>query len=140
VKLEGEPDVKMGKDGPYAIFNLIDENCMCWSTFVNGNELMKALEDISYSNGGILAGKKPAIALNFLERNYFDCWTLITEKGKVATYFNKDKFSKRQYVLQLEKDKRELNDIKAKEREDNKARMAEEAELTKKANEDKAPF
>lgn len=106
VKFAGEPEVKQGRDGAYVEFELCDQdNEICWKTFVNASDLEKVLQDISYFNDGIIACMWPMEAIAKLRFNEFNCWTLTTERGTTATYFNQTKYNKRVYAMELNKER-----------------------------------
>lgn len=143
VRIDGEPEVKTGKNGPYIEVELEEvKTGLCWKTYINGQELGKKLEEINFFNNGMLAGKTGIAAINFLQKQEFNVWTIQTEKKTTATYFNKELFDKRVYAASLSKEKKEEAEQKKKEREDREARLQEEAELTKKAKQEqeKAPW
>lgn len=103
VTLRGEPEVKNGYDGPYVRMELRNEIGICWTTSFSAADFSKILTDISYHNKGMLAGKRPAAAIAFLYNHSFSVWTLQTEKGKTATYFNEERFSRRLFAIQNNK-------------------------------------
>lgn len=106
VTIDGEPEVRNGRDGYYVEFELVEKNTgLCWKTFINQSNLSQMLADISYFNNGMLAGKTGMGAINFLKTHEFNCWTLLTEKGSNATYFNETKYNKRLYVMELNREK-----------------------------------
>lgn len=119
-----------GYDGHYVKFTLVDinSNC-CWYLNVSGGKLMQVLATISEQNNGLLAGLNPDEAIKHLKANSFNCWTTFTEKGKLATYFNEDKFNSFTYFLQKKQGEYELRKLREQERKDNEARMAEEAKM-----------
>ena len=129
VKLNKAPEIKKGSNGLYMKLELIDAITGCmWNTFVKAEDAHKMLADISHYNNGLLARKDANAAFETLQNKKFLCWTLQTEKGTTATYFNEERFNKRLWVVSALEGKYELNKLKQKEREDNKARMAEEAQ------------
>lgn len=106
VKFAGEPEVKQGKDGAYVQFELCDQDTgLCWITYINASDLEKMLQDISYFNNGIVACMWPMEAIAKLRFNEFGCWTLTTERGTTATYFNQTKYNKRVYAMELNRER-----------------------------------
>lgn len=106
VTLDGEPTIHNGQNGAYLTFELVEKKTgICWKTFVSAINLTKALEEISYNNHGMLAGKPGLKALQFLLTRSFNCWTLQTEKGSTATYFSEEKFSKRIYAMEMNRER-----------------------------------
>lgn len=106
VNLDGEPEIRKGRDGYYVEFGLVEVRTgLCWKTFVNQQSLTQMLADISFYNNAMLARKTPTQALNFLKNHDFNVWVLQTEKGSTATYFNEERFSKRLYVMELNREK-----------------------------------
>lgn len=112
VLLDSEPTIHRGNDGnPYLVFVLHEPKTgLVWKAFVSADGLAKALEDISFFNNGMLAGKKGLTALQFLYSHEFSVWTLQTEKGKTATYFNEDKHGKRLYAMEKNREKQRPED------------------------------
>lgn len=141
VVLDGEPEVHKDDEGNiYFTFNLMNEDGLCWKTFISKDNLTQTIESISYFNKGMLANKKGMAAINFLQGHSFYCWVLENEKGKALTYFNETKYNKRIFAMSLNAEREEEKKRREKERADREARMAEEAELTRKSREDKAPW
>lgn len=106
VIIDGEPEVRSGRDGVYVAFDLCEKDTnLCWKAFVNQSELTKMLEDVNFYNNAMLAGLSGMKAILKLQKSYFDCWTLVTEKGSVATYFNENRWSKRLYAMAMNRDK-----------------------------------
>lgn len=116
VIIDGEPEVKRGRNGLYVEFDLFEKaSGFCWKTFVNQDALKQMLADISFYNNGMLSGKSGIQAINFLKTHPFNCWTLQTEAERTATYFNSEKFGRRIYVIENEKAKREKAEHKRAE-------------------------
>lgn len=99
------PEVKEGKSGAYMVIELENALGLCWKTYVNSQYAEKMLQDISYYNEGMLAGLTPMKALNKLTSHVFSCWILNDENGKVVTYFNEDKYNRRLYAMELNRER-----------------------------------
>lgn len=106
VLLDGEPTIHSGHNGAYLTLELVEEKTgICWKSFVSATALTRTLEEISYNNHGMLAGKSGLTALQFLYTHSFNCWTLQTEKGSTATYFSEDRFGKRIYAMEMNRER-----------------------------------
>lgn len=115
-------------DRPYMKLTFMDlKTFCCWDVNVGAERLPQMLSDISFSNKGLLSGKSYKDAFNIMKQKKFDVWTIVSEKGKLATYFNKDSYERRLYVVQSIEGEYELKKLRQRELDDEKARMAEEA-------------
>lgn len=137
VKLKGEPQVFRGKNGFFVALELQDETTkVTWKAFVNANELVKKITEISYSNKGMLSGMDAQKALLNIQKNPFRCWAVEDTKGATRTYFDEGRANRALYYVSQQKASEELAQLRKKEREDAEAAAEEAAELTAKAKEE----
>lgn len=137
VELVGEPDVRNGMHGPYVAFDLRDKKTgVTWKAFINAENLIKTLADISFNNNGFLGGMNAQEAMYNIQRNPFRCWAVADDKGTVRTYFDEEHANRAFYYISKRKAKQEMYELMKKEREDAEIAQKEAAELTKKAKEE----
>jgi ribA/ribD-fused uncharacterized protein len=137
VELVGEPDVRNGMHGPYIAFDLRDKKTgVTWKAFINAENLIKTLADISFNNNGFLGGMNAQEAMYNIQQNPFRCWAVADDKGTVRTYFDEEHANRAFYYISKRKAKQEMYELMKKEQEDAKAAQKEAAELTKKAKEE----
>ena len=139
VKFDGEPVVRSGRNNSkYMAIDLVETKTgCCWTVNVNQENLKDTLNAINYNNTNLLKGLNPTQMLYKLIETEFTCWTLQTEKGTTATYFDAIKYSKRLYVMELNHEKEMQKREREKNRLDKEARMAEEAKM---GRENKSPW
>lgn len=137
VELVGEPDVRNGMHGPYVAFDLRDKKTgVTWKAFINAENLIKTLADISFNNNGFLGGMNAQEAMYNIQRNPFRCWAVADDKGTVRTYFDEEHANRAFYYISKRKAKQEMYELMKKEREDAEIAQKEAAELAKKAKEE----
>lgn len=137
VELIGEPDMRNGIHGPYVVFDLRDKDTgITWKAFVNAENLIKTLADISFNNNGFLGGMNAQKAMYNIQQNPFRCWAVADDKGTVRTYFDEEQANRAFYYISKRKAKQEMYELMKKEQEDAEAAQKEAAELTKKAREE----
>ena len=137
VELIGEPDVRNGKNGTYVVFELRDKKTgVTWKAFINAENLIKTLADISFNNNGFLGGMNAQKAMYNIQQNPFRCWVAEDDKGTVRTYFDEEHANRALYYVSKRKAEHEMYELKRKERKDAEEAQREAAELTKKAREE----
>lgn len=137
VKLIDEPQVFQGRNGVFVTLELRDETTkVTWKAFVNADELVKKLAEISFNNKGMLGGMNAQKALLNIQKNPFRCWAVEDTKGATRTYFDEERANRALYYVSQQKAKEELYQLRKKESEDAEAAQKEAAELTKKAKEE----
>ena len=104
--------------------------------FINAENLIKTLADISFNNNGFLGGMNAQKAMYNIQQNPFRCWVAEDDKGTVRTYFDEEHANRAFYYISKRKAKQEMYELMKKEREDAEVAQKETAELTKKAKEE----